>query len=74
MDDGAPGVMRQYAFEPLGEDLTWALWGIAEPASAVNSQPHRIATPGQVERAPKVTAVRALTEFVHTSGTARRGA
>jgi hypothetical protein len=59
----APSVVGKHAVEALGEDLTWAVWYIAEPPSAMNSQPHRVAAPRQVERTPQIAAVLALTQF-----------
>jgi hypothetical protein len=59
----AAGVMGQHTIEALGENRTWTIPHITEPPSTVNSQPHRISTPGQVERTPKIAAVWALTEL-----------
>jgi hypothetical protein len=36
---GAPNGVGQHAIEVFGEDLTWAIWYIAEPPSTMNSQP-----------------------------------
>jgi len=59
----APGVVGEHAIETLGEDLTWAIWYVAEPPSAVHSQSHGVAAPGQIERPPKVAAVLAPAQF-----------
>jgi hypothetical protein len=58
-----PGVMSQHSIETLGKDLTRAIWHIAEPSSAVDAQSHGVATPWQIEWAPNVIAVLALTQF-----------
>jgi hypothetical protein len=58
----APGVVRQYAIEALSEDLTWAIWHIAEPPSAVNSETHSMPAPWQIEWAPEITAVLTSTQ------------
>jgi hypothetical protein len=55
--------MGQHAIEALGEDLAWAIWHIAEPASAMQSQAHGFAAPGQIERPPKISAVLPSTQL-----------
>jgi hypothetical protein len=57
------GVAGQHTIEALGEDLAWAIWHIAEPPSAVDSQTYGVAAPGQVERVSKVPAVLAPTQL-----------
>src|SRR5262249_47703464 len=59
----APGVASQHTIEALGEDFAWAIWHIAEPPSAVDSQTYGVAAPGQVEWASKVPAVLAQTQL-----------
>jgi hypothetical protein len=54
---GSPSVAGQHTIEALGEDLARARWHITEPPAAVDSQPYGMAAPGQIERAPLVSAV-----------------
>jgi hypothetical protein len=56
-------VVRQYPIEALGEDLTWAIWHIAEPAATVDTQTHGVAAPGQIERSSKIAAVLTSTQL-----------
>jgi hypothetical protein len=56
-------VVGEYAIETLGEDLTRAIWHIAEPPPAVNTQAHGVAAPGQVKRSPKIAAVLTSAQF-----------
>jgi hypothetical protein len=53
----------QYAIEALGEDLEWAIWHIAEPSSAMDSQTYGVAAPGQIQGATKIAAVLATTQL-----------
>ena len=54
---GSAGLMGQHAVEALAEDLTWAIWHIAEPRSAMDTQTHSVAAPGRVERPTDVAAM-----------------
>src|ERR1051325_8797840 len=67
------GVMGRHAIEALGEDVTWSIRQIAEPASAMDSEPHSAAAPRQVERPPKEAAVLVQAQFPTTLGTERLG-
>jgi hypothetical protein len=60
---GPSGVVRRGTFEAFGEDLASATRHIAEPTSTVDTHPHRLATPGQIERAADVAAVLTLAQL-----------
>ena len=59
----APGVTGQHTIEALGKDSAWAVRRITEPPTAVDFQPHRVAAPWQIQRAPKIAAVLTPTQF-----------
>jgi hypothetical protein len=59
----ASGVAGEHAIEALGKDLASAIWHIAEPPTAVDSEPHGVATPRQIEWTPLIVTVLPSTQL-----------